>query len=170
MERPSSGTSQGDHGRHRAAEVARGGAVTSLETFRVGALAALRAEGYRLTQQRGVLIDLIGQSADHLNADDLYRLARARDGRISLSTVYRTLSLLKRQKLVAEIHLSEDHHHYEPVTGDAHYHLVCRQCGGVEEFGAQVIETLSDALRRDYGFTINNVELDVTGTCRSCTD
>ncbi len=169
MESPSAGPAHGEHGRHRASEVIRGETASGLEGFRVGALGALRAEGYRLTQQRSVLIDLIGQSADHLNADDLHRLARARDGRISLSTVYRTLALLKRHKLVAEIHLSEDHHHYEPLTGEAHYHLVCRQCGGVEEFGAQVIETLSDALRRDYGFTINNVELDVTGTCRSCT-
>src|SRR3712207_9050490 len=88
-------------------------------TFQERARAALRSEGHRMTQQRDVLLDVIEHAGEHLDADGLYRLARERDSRISLSTVYRTLSLLKRHDLVDELHLSEEHHHYEAKIGRA---------------------------------------------------
>lgn len=138
------------------------------DDFRQRSIDALRAEGYRMTQQRAILLDLIGRTEVHLNAVDLYTLARAVDQRISLSTIYRTLAVLKRHELVTEVHLSEDHHHYEPRRGDAHYHLVCQQCGSVEEFGAMVVDVMRESLRAQYGFVIHAVELDVSGTCRSC--
>ncbi len=142
--------------------------VIAIDDFRVHAMAALRAEGYRMTQQRGALLDLIAQNRGHLDAVALHLLARAVDPRISLSTVYRTLALLKRHALVAEVHLNEEHHHYEARIGEAHYHLICRECGGVEEFGAEVLEAMRQGFRRDYGFVVHEVDLDVSGTCRNC--
>lgn len=136
--------------------------------FGVHARAALRAEGYRMTQQRESLLRLIARNTGHLEAVALHDLARRDHPRISLSTVYRTLSLLKRHDLVAEVHLNEEHHHYEAKMGEAHYHLVCRECGGVEEFGADVVEAMREAFRRDFGFVVHGMDLDVTGTCRRC--
>ena len=66
-----------------------------------------------MIQQRDVLLDVIEHAGEHLDAD---RLARERDNRVSRSTVYRTLSLLKRHDLVDELHLSEAHHRYEAKT------------------------------------------------------
>lgn len=140
----------------------------AIDDFRVHAMAALRAEGYRMTQQRGALLELIARSRGHLDAVALHQLARVVDPRISLSTVYRTLSLLKRHSLVTEVHLNEEHHHYEARIGEAHYHLICRECGGVEEFGAEVLESMRLVFRRDYGFVVHAVDLDVSGTCKSC--
>src|ERR671922_310161 len=116
--------------------------------FQDRAREALRSEGHRMTQQRDVLLDVIEHAGAHLDADGLYRLARERDNRISLSTVYRTLSLLKRHDLVDELHLSEEHHHYEAKSADQHYHLVCTECGAVEEFASGVAERLRDELNR----------------------
>lgn len=140
----------------------------AIDDFRVHAEAALRAEGYRMTQQRSALLDLIAQSPGHLDALALHQLARVADPRMSLSTVYRTLSLLKRHALVTEVHLNEDHHHYEARIGEAHYHLICRECGGVEEFGAEVLEAMRQVFRRDFGFVVHDVDLDVSGTCKNC--
>src|SRR3712207_5883151 len=99
---------------------------TPLVSFRTRARQALRAVGYRMTKQRETLLDGIEHAEGHLDADGIYDLARKRDPRISLSTVYRTLNLLKHHDLVDELHLSEEHHHYEPRTGrPQHYHLVC---------------------------------------------
>jgi Fur family ferric uptake transcriptional regulator len=136
--------------------------------FQDRARQALRSEGHRMTQQRDVLLDVIEHAGAHLDADGLYRLARARDNRISLSTVYRTLSLLKRHDLVDELHLSEEHHHYEAKSADQHYHLVCTRCGAVEEFAGGGVERLREELERDRGFVVTGVELDVTGTCARC--
>lgn len=123
-----------------------------------------------MTQQRDVLLDVIENAGEHLDADGLYRLARERDNRISLSTVYRTLSLLKRHDLVDELHLSEEHHHYEAkkAGGHQHYHLLCTECGSVEEFSGGVAERLREELKRDQGFQVSSLQLDIAGTCARC--
>ncbi len=137
-------------------------------SFRAQAGEALRAEGHRLTKQRDVLLDVIERSDRHLDADSIHRLARARDARVSLSTVYRTLSLLKRRNLIDELHLSEEHHHYEPKSTSQHFHLVCSDCGTVEEFIGGAVEALRDSLRRNRGFEVTSLQLDVVGRCGRC--
>ena len=72
----------------------------------------------------------------------LYGLARRRDTRISLSTVYRTLPLLARHGLVDELRLAEEHHYYEPRTGrPEHYHLVCVACGDAQGVAGLAVNT-----------------------------
>ncbi len=121
-----------------------------------------------MTQQREILLDVIEHAGEHLDADGLYRLARERDRRISLSTVYRTLALLKQHDLVEELHLSEEHHHYEVKTTARHYHLVCTACGRVEEFGSEGVERLREELRRERGFEVASIDLDIAGHCARC--
>jgi Fur family transcriptional regulator, ferric uptake regulator len=138
-------------------------------SFRIRAREALRGEGYRMTKQRDTLLDVIEHAEGHLDADGIYDLARRRDPRISLSTVYRTLNLLKRHDLVDELHLSEEHHHYEPKTGaPQHYHLVCVDCGSVQEVSGGVLDRLREELLRERGFRVTGVQLDVQGHCGSC--
>lgn len=138
-------------------------------SFRERAREALRAEGHRMTQQRDVLLDVIEHAGAHLDADGLYRRARERDNRISLSTVYRTLALLKQHDLVDELHLAEEHHHYEAKTSrDQHYHLVCTSCGLVEEFSGAIVDRLRDDLQRERGFEVAAVQLDIVGRCARC--
>ena len=121
-----------------------------------------------MTQQRDVLLDVIEHAGEHLDADGLYRLARERDSRISLSTVYRTLSLLKRHDLVDELHLSEEHHHYEAKTGDQHFHFLCTSCGTVKEFSGGAADRLREELLKEHGFHVGAMQLDITGICASC--
>lgn len=136
--------------------------------FQERARQALRSEGHRMTQQRDVLLDIIQNAGSHLDADGLYRLAREQDDRISLSTVYRTLSLLKRHRLVDELHLSEEHHHYEARSANEHYHLVCTECGAVQEFSGGIVQRLREELKRDQGFDVTEMQLDIAGRCARC--
>ena len=131
----------------------------------------MRQAGMRWTQQRETLLDVIEHAKGHQDADGLYRLARERDPRLSLSTVYRTLGVLKRHGLVDELHLSEEHHHYEPVPvpgAEQHYHFVCSSCGEVTEFTGGAVNRLRDELRREHGFVVHSVDLDVSGLCSRC--
>ena len=76
----------------------------------------LRRHGIRLTRQRELLFELIHNSHRHLNADQLYELAKERDPKINRVTVYRTLKLLKEEGLVDELdlmHYQGDQHYYE---------------------------------------------------------
>jgi Fe2+ or Zn2+ uptake regulation protein len=140
-------------------------------SFRERARRALRSGTTRWTQQRDVLLDVIEHTPGHLDADELYRLARDRDPRISLSTVYRTLGLLKRHDLVDELHLGEEHHHYEARTGDPadqHFHFVCTFCSEVQELSGGAVAHLRDALEREYGVVVRALDLDVVGLCARC--
>jgi len=93
----------------------------------------LKMPGLRVTNQRALLLGLIREGKGHLDADELYRRAREKQPRLSLSTVYRTLQLLKKLSLVEELHFDETHHHYEVKPSDEHHHLVCLGCGKVIE-------------------------------------
>lgn len=124
-----------------------------------------------MTQQRDILLDVIEHAGEHLDADGIYRLARERDNRISLSTVYRTLSLLKQHDLVDELHLSEEHHHYEAKSEnvrDQHFHFVCTSCGAVEEFAGGAVERLRNELQRERGFEVGTMQIDISGLCARC--
>ncbi len=133
-----------------------------------GVTGALKSSGYRVTQQRALLTELIETHSGHLDAETLYRRAKERDEHISLATVYRTLSLLKNLDLVDELHLSESHHHYEPKSDAQHYHLVCVRCGKVIEFQSPLVDRLQRAISGRYGFVVSSAQIDFCGYCPDC--
>lgn len=124
--------------------------------------------GQRMTQQRRLLLDIIQDAGDHLDADELFRRAKERDSRISLSTVYRNLSLLKELGLVAERHFIEDHHHYEIKNSTEHSHLICRSCGEVFEFESPLTEEIKDAVEEIQQFQVTDIEVNMHGYCVEC--
>ncbi len=128
----------------------------------------LNAAGLRNTSQRVLIIDIIHGGQGHMDADEVYRRARKKQPRISLSTVYRTLQTLKGLGLVEEVHLDEEHHHYEIKPPTEHYHLVCLGCGKVVEFECQMSQKMKEEVSREKGYKIINTEVRMTGYCPSC--
>jgi len=130
----------------------------------------LRRAELRVTPQRVLLLEIIRDSAGHLDADEIYSLARDRHPRISLSTVYRTLSLLKEVGLVRELDFDEEHHHYELCdTGEGkHYHLYCLGCGNVIEFESPLVKELQEHLAQEHDFEIMDCQVVVSGYCARC--
>jgi Fur family ferric uptake transcriptional regulator len=122
----------------------------------------------RVTAQRALLLELLRQSGGHVDADELYRRARKKSSRISLSTVYRNLQLFKKLGLIEEHHFDEEHHHYEVKSGTEHQHLLCTSCGKVVEFACPVSRKLRKDIGKQYNFDITDVEVRMTGLCSSC--
>ena len=123
----------------------------------------LRAAGKRITPERKLLLRIISENA-HLDANEIYRLARVEDDKMSLSTVYRTVNLLEELGLVEASELGEDHYHYE-VRSSEHYHLICLDCGEVIEIPPV------DAIRKlgeEHGFDVVGVKLELLGYCPAC--
>jgi Fur family ferric uptake transcriptional regulator len=131
------------------------------------------AKGLRLTAQRRVLLEIMQDSGEHLDAASLLRLARERDASIDRATVYRTLELLKKMRLVDELdlmHLNGEKHYYELRTGLDHIHLACFQCGKIEEFASPLFERLKHEIGRERGFSVNVVRMEVGGRCSRCSE
>ena len=131
---------------------------------------ALRESDYRLTKQRSLLLDVLAQSQEHLEAEAIYERAKALDPNVSLATVYRTLAMLKELGLVVEHRLGEDHAHFELVKDRPHYHFTCQQCGQTVEFQAPEIEQVVQDLSEREGLQISDVHLFLTGYCGRCKD
>jgi Fe2+ or Zn2+ uptake regulation protein len=131
-------------------------------------IAALRDSGKRLTRQRQLVLEVLTESEQHLDAEGVHDQAKARDPNISLATVYRTLSLLKEVGLVEEHRLGEDHAHFEAVPEEPHYHFTCVRCGCVIEFDAPQVTQVVRRLSEEEGLQINQVHLLLRGICDRC--
>ena len=123
----------------------------------------LRAAGKRITPQRRLVLELLAGSSSHLDADDIYQRGRRRDARLSLSTVYRTLGVLKETGVVRELHLDDEHHHYELEGKGEHAHLLCLACGRVTEVDSTAFEAAAVAAGQAHGFVITNAQIELAG-------
>ena len=128
----------------------------------------LSVPGLRITKQRALILEIIRRGQGHLDADEVYRQAREKQPRLSLSTVYRTLQLLKRLGLVEEVHFDEAHHHYEVKPSSEHHHLVCLGCGKVIEFGYPLTRYVKRNVPEAKDFEITEAEVRMTGYCSKC--
>lgn len=122
----------------------------------------------RMTRQRRIVLQILEESQEHLDADTIYALARARDAKVSLATVYRALALFKRRGLVEEQRLGESHGHFETAQGKPHYHFTCTGCGQVIELEASQVHDLAQRLCAGQGLEVRNVQILVQGLCKDC--
>jgi Fur family ferric uptake transcriptional regulator len=131
----------------------------------------LSERGVRLTRQRKILLDLIDKTGLHLDAEQLYQLAKEKDPKLNRVTVYRTLKLLKEGGLVDELdlmHQAGEQHFYETRRKQEHAHVICLGCGKVEEFFGEPLQRLRKQIETHFGFQIVLARTEVGGYCPHC--
>jgi Fur family ferric uptake transcriptional regulator len=129
--------------------------------------AELRARGYRLTPQRQLVLEAVG-TLGHATPEEIVAAVRKTASGVNISTVYRTLELLEELGLVQHTHLGHGAPTYSGATDDDHVHLVCRDCGGVDEVASEVVEDVVRRLSAERGFTVDVGHFAVFGRCRAC--
>ena len=136
-----------------------------------GIKASLKQRGVRLTRQRQILLDLIDKSGEHLDAEQLFLLAKQHDPKLNRVTVYRTLKMLKEGGLVDELdlmHVVGDQHYYETRMKGEHAHIVCLRCGKVEEFFGEPLPKLRRQVESHFGFQVLIQRTEIGGYCSHC--
>jgi Fur family ferric uptake transcriptional regulator len=131
----------------------------------------MRSRGLRTTWQRRVVAESLEEADGHLDAETIFARARRKDARIHRATVYRTLNTLKRHGLVVELDLLRyggDRHLYEVRPASFHIHLVCRECGRVQEPAGAFWAQLEDRVRAETGFRTEILRLEAGGVCAVC--
>lgn len=131
----------------------------------------LKQRGVRLTRQRRIILDLIDRTGEHLDAEQIFQLARRQDPKINRVTVYRTLKLLKDWGLIDELdlmHFNGEQHYYETRLKQEHAHIVCLRCGKVEEFFGEPLQKLRRQIEEHFGFQILVARTEVGGYCAHC--
>ena len=128
----------------------------------------LRENGHRLTPQRMLVIDALHNADRHISAEELYEQLHSRYPYANISTVYRTLELLKELNLVTETNLGEGRVRYHVAEKGHHHHLVCRSCGKIIDLAELALYPLKDTLLQQYGFAADLRHLAISGECKVC--
>ena len=126
----------------------------------------LRSTGLKVTAPRLRVLELFQTSpARHLTAEDVYRRLLDEHADIGLATVYRVLTQFEQAGLLVRHHFEGGKAVYELNEGKPHDHLVCLQCGKVEEFFDPEIEKRQAKIARDRGFAIHDHSLYLYADC-----
>ncbi len=128
----------------------------------------LSEKGYRLTPQRIMVLEAIEHSDNHISAEEVYSQVVKKYPCVNISTVYRTLDLLKRLGLVVETDLGGGRVKYHPADRGRHHHLVCQHCGIMIDLDESVLIPLKTGLRREYKFDADLSHLAIFGRCEKC--
>jgi len=128
----------------------------------------LTEQGYRLTPQRVMIVSAIENSDGHISAEEIYAQVAAKYPQVNVSTVYRTLELLKRLGLVTETDFGEGRVRYHPAGKGHHHHLVCTECGTVIDLDESQLSSLQSMLLREYKFIADLKHLAIFGRCAKC--
>ena len=96
-------------------------------------IAQCEAKGLRLTEQRRIIAAVLEESDDHPDVEELYNRAAARDSRISLATVYRTVKLFEDWNLLEKHEFGDGRARYETTDREHHDHLIDISSGEVHQ-------------------------------------
>ncbi len=135
---------------------------------RADMLDKLNELGYRLTPQRMMIVAAIENSDNHISAGEIYSQVVAKYPNVNMSTIYRTLELLKRVGLVTETDLGGGRVRYHPVDKGRHHHLVCQECGAIIDLDESVLAPFKNTLLREYNFIADLKHLAIFGRCAKC--
>ena len=126
----------------------------------------LKSIGLKATLPRLKILDLFEQSDKrHMTAEEVYRLLSDEGQDIGLATVYRVLTQFEQAGLLIRHHFDSDKAVFELNQGDHHDHLVCLQCGKVEEFFDAEIEKRQARIAKERGFAIHDHSLQIYADC-----
>jgi Fur family ferric uptake transcriptional regulator len=126
----------------------------------------LKNAGLKATLPRLKIINLFEQSpVRHLTAEDVYRKLLAEGLDVGLATVYRVLTQFEQAGLLVRHHFESGKAVFELNQGGHHDHLVCLQCGRVEEFFDAEIEKRQTKIARERGFEISEHALYLYAEC-----
>lgn len=126
----------------------------------------LKNAGLKATLPRLKILNLFEQSeVRHLSAEDVYKLLLAEHTDVGLATIYRVLTQFESAGLLKRHHFEGGKSVFELNEGGHHDHLVCLQCGRVEEFYDSEIERRQENIARDRGFAIHEHTLSIYADC-----
>jgi Fur family ferric uptake transcriptional regulator len=127
----------------------------------------LRSRGLRLTAQRQLILEAVYRLG-HATPDQVHAEVSKTAAGINITTVYRALELLEELGLVTHAHLSHGSPTYHPVTEEPHVHLVCRECGWVDDVPADTLSALARTLQAEKSFLVDVGHVALFGVCGGC--
>lgn len=128
--------------------------------------AALRQEGFRITPQRVAILDYLLKTDDHPSAESIHKIIKEKYPMVSLSTIYKTLDLLREKKLVNEIEVEGEARFDAHI--DSHINLVCMNCGKIDDLDEESLNEIQNRAARKSKYHIIKGSFELFGYCSEC--
>ena len=130
---------------------------------------ALRDLGLKVTLPRVKILEIL-QSSDnrHMSVEEVYKRLLDTGDDVGLATVYRVLTQFEAAGLVVKHHFEGGRCFFELASDEHHDHLVCVQCGNVEEFVDNIIEERQSTIAAQHKFEMTDHSLVIYGRCETC--
>ena len=126
-------------------------------------IARCEAKGLRMTGQRRIIAQVLQDSSDHPDVEELYKRASALDDGISIATVYRTVKLFEEAGILERLEFGDGRARYEDAERDHHDHLIDMNSGEVIEFCDPDIEALQEKIAQKLGYELRGHKLELYG-------
>ena len=126
----------------------------------------IRNLGLKVTGPRLKILSIFEESsARHLSAEDIYQALKIKSSNVGMATIYRALGHFEKVGILAKSTFEDGKAVFEINEGDHHDHLICIECGEVEEFVDEEIERRQKIIATKRGFTLKNHSLALYGSC-----
>lgn len=114
-----------------------------------------------MTEQRKVIANIIAASDDHPSVEEIYKRANIIDSKISIATVYRTVSLFEEAEVIQKYDFGDGKARIEQTPDEHHDHLINVRTGEVIEFFNEEIEKLQERIANEHGFKLVDHRLEL---------
>ena len=128
----------------------------------------IKESGHRLTPQRLMIISAVRHARGHMTAGDVLEEVRESYPYIDISTVYRTLEVLREMRLISVTDMRQGEYLYEWIDQTRHHHLICGDCGQVTPLDHKYLEDLGTEILDDYSFQADIDHFAIFGVCEKC--
>lgn len=127
----------------------------------------IRAQGFRLTPQRQMILDAICELGGHVTPEAVYERVRGKSPAVNRATVYRNLDFLCAVRLVVAARIGRQTV-YEIAGAEPHHHLICRQCDAVIQLHHDLVQNFYSEIARKQDFGVDMDHLTLFGLCPHC--
>ena len=131
-------------------------------------VAKLKERNHRLTPQRLAVLKILAAGEEHPSIERIYEQIRPDFPMTSLATVYKTVTLLKEMDEVLELSFNNGGNRYDGSKPYPHPHLICTQCGAIEDLEVDALRGIPHQVAQDTGYRIVSHRLDFFGICPKC--
>ncbi|HCU99643.1 MAG: Fur family transcriptional regulator [Dehalococcoidia bacterium] len=128
----------------------------------------LREAGFRVTPQRLLVASALRHAGRHLSASEIAEEVRKVYPVVDLSTVYRTVEMLRRLGLATATDMGGDDLLFEWSSGEAHHHLICSGCRKMQVLDHTYLDGLAEEVSNDFGFEADLQHFAIFGLCKTC--
>jgi len=131
-------------------------------------LTQLQENGYRLTEARRAVVDIIQKSTRALTPVEVFDMARKKYSALGLVSVYRTLEKLEELHLIQRVHQPQGCQAFIAESGEHEHLLLCQKCGRVTFFEGDDLDALINSISKKTGYQIREHWLQLFGLCQTC--